>query len=494
MNTKIYRQYEGPWAKKPYPTRGCTVSGAGCGLVALTHIAIEQDRYKNWTPENLRPYMLQHKYAIAGQGTRWEGITQTLKYLGHDRVVRIYNDPMKVAFDELNKGNRIGIILFGSGKAGSSRITWTSCGHYVAFTSYKYENGQHWFYCKDSGGRKHDGWYSYERHMKGKVSKMWIVERVGAQTVSPKATTPDGKLVADGIGGAATVKAMQRFLGVTQDGVISSQNKNLKKYYPALKAVSFSDKPKGSITIKRMQTWLEISTDGILGKQSVLALQNKLGLSNPDGILGPNTMKAWQLYLNAHDKAVYPKPVTPTPTKSWQDRANDWAVDISKQKYHYVRWKSSSKATQTCPICKGRKYNDSFGWNCIGFAYACWHHGGKLENKCNCGVIANEVADKLLKATLAEANKMASTRIGVPVEVIRNKGEAIPLSSIKAGDICMLYKGSKYYHTIYYMGNGKYAESNTTGGIGSSKNIRANLSMSSTAKANLKCAIRYAGK
>lgn len=178
MNTKIFRQYDGPWAKKPYPTARCTVSGAGCGLVALTHIAIEQDSKKNWTPENLRPYMLKNGYALAGQGTRWEGITNTLKYIGHKNVVRIYNDPMSEAWKELNKGNRIGIILFSAGKGGSSRVTWTTCGHYVAFTDYKVQNGKHWFYTKDSGGRKHDGWYSYEGAMKGRVAKLWIVERL----------------------------------------------------------------------------------------------------------------------------------------------------------------------------------------------------------------------------------------------------------------------------------------------------------------------------
>ena len=68
------------------------------------------------------------------------------------------------------------------------------------------------------------------------------------------------------------------------------------------------------------------------------------------------------------------------------------------------------------------------------------------------------------------------------------------MTTLKAGDICMLYKGSTYYHTIYYMGNGKFAESNTTGGVGSAKNIRADLTLSSSYKANLKCAIRYTGK
>ena len=312
MNTKIFRQYDGPWAKKPYPTKGCTVSGAGCGLVACTHMAIEQERYKNWTPETLRPYMLQ--YAVAGQGTTWNGIRKTLEHLGYKVTHISESTPMKDAFAELNKGNRIGIVLFYGGYSKRYKkwyrtpdgTVWTGNGHYMMFGDYEYKDGNHWFNMKDSGGRKHDGWYSYEKSMKGCVGQMWIAERVGVQATSPKATTSDGNLVVDGVGGIATVKAMQRFFGITQDGVISSQNKNLKRYYPAFKSVSYSDNPKGSATVKKMQTWLGIFPDGILGKQSVTALQKKLGV-NADGIFGTDSMKAWQKYLNEHDKAVYPE-------------------------------------------------------------------------------------------------------------------------------------------------------------------------------------------
>lgn len=305
MNTKIFRQYDGPWAKKPYPTRGCTVSGAGCGLVALTHIAIEQDRYKNWTPENLRPYMLKHGYAIAGQGTTWNGMTQTLHHLGYENVRYITEStPMKDAFAELNKGNRIGIILFYGGYSKRYKkwyrtpdgTVWTASGHYIMFGSYKYENGKHWFYLKDSGGRKHDGWYSYETSMKGCVGQMWIVERTGVQT-----TGAPGKLTVDGIGGSATIKALQNHLRVYADGLITGQDRNLKKFYPALKAVSFSDNPKGSPTVKVLQANLGISPDGILGKTTIMALQAKLGVKQ-DGVLGKETMKALQLYLNKEVK------------------------------------------------------------------------------------------------------------------------------------------------------------------------------------------------
>ena len=287
-------------------------------------------------------------------------------------------------------------------------------------------------------------------------------------------------------------------------------------FRPHFKPTAFDPKKKldidsycGYNTIAVMQRWLGVEVDAVLGKGTIKALQRKIGASpvdglwgtgtskklqrylgvTADGLFGANSVKALQAYLN---KVVFGSTPSVTPSTTWQDKANAWARDIAKQKYHYVKWGSNPKS-HTCPICNGRKYNSFYGWNCIGFAFAVWHHNG-LGTKCNCGVIDNAGFEKMLNMTTAKAEEYASDRVGKKVKVIKNGGKAIPLSSLKAGDICMLYKGNKYYHTIYYMGNGKYAESNTTGGIGNAKNIRADLSMSSTCKANLKCAIRYNGK
>ena len=89
-----------------------------------------------------------------------------------------------------------------------------------------------------------------------------------------------------------------------------------------------------------------------------------------------------------------------------------------------------------------------------------------------------------------EADKYATSLVGVPVKVIRNGGKAIPLSSLKAGDICCLYKNGTAEHIIYYMGDGKYSDS----GRGQSPNIQAGRALSSNAKAKLKLALRYTGK
>lgn len=245
----------------------------------------------------------------------------------------------------------------------------------------------------------------------------------------------------------------------------------------------------GQGTVKGIQRLCKASPiDGLWGTGTSKAMQKFLGVK-VDGYFGKDSVKALQRWVNSVTKSS----PSVKPSTTWQDNANAWARKIAKGKYHYVRFGSNAKS-HTCPICNGRKYNSFYGWNCIGFAFACWKHGGNLGTKCNCGVIDNAGFNKLLTLPQAKANKYASDRIGKPVEVIRNSGKPIPLSMIKAGDLGVLYRGKEYYHLTYLMGGDKYAESNTTGGIGSSKNIRADITMSKTFKANLKVAIRYVGK
>lgn len=273
MNTTLYKQHDSRWRYLPYPTKKCNVGHAGCGCVALTHIAIEQADKWNWTPKKLRPYLVKHKYAVAGHGTTWQGITNTLKYLGHSKVVWVKKgEPMSKAWAELKKGNRIGIILFNSNKAPNG-IRWTSGGHYVAFTNFKMsaDGKKHLFYTKDSGPRDHDskkhGYYSYENSMKGCVNQMWIVERINAPKPYkitkpytgklPSKTVKKGskgadvkavqaflnwclgtKLKVDGKAGSKTVSAIKKFqkkYGLAQDGKFGSASRKkaseiIKKY------------------------------------------------------------------------------------------------------------------------------------------------------------------------------------------------------------------------------------------------------------------------
>lgn len=147
---------------------------------------------------------------------------------------------------------------------------------------------------------------------------------------NPK-VVPVPKLDVDGIGGTCTVRAMQRFFGTVQDGVISGQNKAQNKYYPALKAVEYGKG--GSPCVKNLQKWVGTTQDGIIGEQTVKAWQKKIGVS-ADGIFGTNSMKVWQKYLNEHDKADYPKETLIDKELAACKTQADW---MKNAKYEYER-------------------------------------------------------------------------------------------------------------------------------------------------------------
>lgn len=457
MNPTIWKQVNSRWGNLPYPTRGCTVSGAGCGLLACTHVAMEQDSKADWTPKDLRGWMVSKGFAVAGQGTKWEGITQTLKHIGHEDVVRIYNDPMSEAFKELNKGDRIGVILFKKGSAPNG-LTWTSIGHYVAFTGYKVKDGKHYFYIKDSGGRNHNGWFTYERSMKGLVCKMWIVKRIpkGAYT----GTLPT-KTVKKGSKGKS-VKALQGFLNW-------DINAGLK-----------IDGKAGDKTVKAIKRW-----------------QKKYGLKK-DGHFGPKCRAKAKSIVEADKKAVtkstpsvkkketmiMPNQLTP------QQKMVTWAKKVAADNsWHYLKWSSSDKKTHDCPVCKKRGKGKYHGWNCIGLCFAAWRHGAGIKCKCSCHVMTGAVAENMLKLSHSKALALAQSRIGIKsIKVLIDKN-GLKQSQLEPGDICMRFDGSKCKHFFLYIGNGKMADAR-----GSNGKIPNDKQISIRKAQSCKIAIRYTGK
>lgn len=197
-----------------------------------------------------------------------------------------------------------------------------------------------------------------------------------------------------------------------------------------------------------------------------------------------NAKKACKIGYSVFDengKAVYtPK----APTKTTQEKMCEWAKTIAEGgKYKYKKWTKDTK-THQCPICHPGSGN---GWNCIGFAFACWRHGGGLKSTCDCGVIADSQWNQMLKAkTDVDALKIAKKCIGInDIKVIRNGGKVIPQSKLAKGDIVSYYDGSKYLHTMLYVGNGKMAESTST--------KTPNIGYGRTCP-SVKVAIRYVGK
>lgn len=170
MNPRIIDQGDSRWANLGYRTLPYTVVKEGCGLCAITMCAMELSKYWDYTPFDTIDFMRQ--YATNGDGTKGDGIDAGLdKYLGNHK--RFYD--MASFWNEVSKGNRIGVILFNSNTPPDGN-EWTKSGHYVMFNDYKYENGQHWLYTKDSSWRKKSGFHSYERSMAGCISVLWTAE------------------------------------------------------------------------------------------------------------------------------------------------------------------------------------------------------------------------------------------------------------------------------------------------------------------------------
>lgn len=336
MNKTLYKQYDSRWGSKPYPTYRSSFAGNGCGCVACTHVIMEQDKYKNLTPEPVRKWMISQGFAIAGQGTTWNGITRTLKHYGYEVTHIGINDPMSKAWKELDLGNRIGVILFLGGKAPNGTV-WTAGGHYVAFTDYYVgKDGRHYFYTKDSGGRNHDsakyGYYSYERSMKGLVYQMWIVEKIGTKkdktdtkaeekteektntAAEPKITSND-ELKVDGKFGTKSVKAWQTFMNTSVTGEIGGQLlKHMSDHSGFADVIEYSGG--GSALIRAWQKYLKMKDpDGYLGPNTIRHTQKKLGVTQ-DGIWGVETSKAMQAWLNKRKDDRAPSASTQTAAKS----------------------------------------------------------------------------------------------------------------------------------------------------------------------------------
>lgn len=263
-----YKQADSRWGRKNY-NGSSTMATAGCGPTSVAMLAYAVDGKTD--PWDVALYMKKHGYAVRNQGTAWSGIPAAMKSFGLKDVQWV--SAMADVFNYFSKGY-CGVFLFRAGSRGG--ICWTTGGHYIAVTDYKVQNGKHYFYTRDSGGRNHTGWYCYETQMKGLIPQIWVGK---VQGVTPTPTpTPTGKLTVDGKFGIQSKKAMQKWLGVKQDGVI------------------------GKATTKALQNKVGANADGVWGVKTTKKLQiylTKMGYKvDQDGFFGTNTIKALQRFLN----------------------------------------------------------------------------------------------------------------------------------------------------------------------------------------------------
>lgn len=196
-----------------------------------------------------------------------------------------------------------------------------------------------------------------------------------------------------------------------------------------------------------------------------------------DGVFGAASRKTAKAIV---DK--YAKKYAPTMQEKICAKAKEIA-DSGKYRYKFYTEQYGSE----CAICHPHGGANK-GWNCIGYAWACWHHAG-LPSRCSCDVINDMMYEKILGFSKYEdALAYAQNRIGVDnICVVRNRN-GIALSDLKAGDVIAYFSGGTYVHTAVYIGNGKIADCT------SSRSVGIKYGVPSYTNWKIKLAFRYKGK
>ena len=174
MNKTKYMQTDSRWGGLGYPKKPWYIRNCGCGEVSIVNIIIEMEKYAKYTPATIQPYCKQFA-APNGNGTYHSGIPKMMKHYGLTEVKE--HATMTPLWNELAKGNRVAVYLMGSRKGGSKGVKWSSGGHFVVSTGYRYDASKkkHYVYVKDSYSNSslRNGWITYEENMRGDVLKVW---------------------------------------------------------------------------------------------------------------------------------------------------------------------------------------------------------------------------------------------------------------------------------------------------------------------------------
>lgn len=181
MGYKTYKQADSRWGNKNY-NGSSTMAQAGCGPTSVAMLAYAVDG--KTTPWDVAKFMQKNGYAIRNNGTAWSGIPAAMKHFGLKDVKNVAK--MEDVWKYMKKGY-CAVFLFSAGTRGG--VTWTTGGHYIAVTNYKTSGTHHMLYTRDSGGRNHTGWYTYETQMKRLIPQIWVGYVPGKLKVEDTPTT-----------------------------------------------------------------------------------------------------------------------------------------------------------------------------------------------------------------------------------------------------------------------------------------------------------------
>lgn len=128
-------------------------------------------------------------------------------------------------------------------------------------------------------------------------------QSTGGDSASDSTSKPDSSdaIDVDGYWGRDTTKKLQGHFGLSVDGVVSSQYSAYKNSNPGLVGGwDWVSSPKGSPTIKAIQKVVGTTQDGIIGPATIKAMQSYFGTVADGEIWGPSAMvKKMQAALNA---------------------------------------------------------------------------------------------------------------------------------------------------------------------------------------------------
>lgn len=404
MNKTKYMQTDSRWGGLGYPKSPYFIRNCGCGECAIANIIIEMDKYKNYTPKTIQPYCKQYADP-KGNGTYWSGIPAMMKHYGLTDVKE--HQTMTPLWNELAKGNRVAVYLMGSRKGGSKGVHWTSSGHFVCSVGYKYENGKHYVFVKDSysNASSRNGWITYEENMKGDILRVW-----------------SGKL--NGTLYGATYKPTSAYTGSLPKGTVVKGTKGADA--------------------KAVQTFLNwcinagLKADGVIGSKSVNAIkafQKQYGLKQ-DGKFGSKSKAKAQSIIKQYAPTPTPTP-TPTGASKIVAKAKEyaWAYGTASKTYAYSTGsaKSAYKVALKKWLGKSAKISQT---DCGYFVSTC--------------VRASGVSTSFL--ALPASYKKAYPPVPSTMTIVSKGG----VGTLKAGDI-IRYRKSSGQHTVIYIGDGLIA-------------------------------------
>lgn len=415
MNKTKFLQTASGWGGLGYPKKPWYIRNCGCGEVSIANCIIEMDKYANYTPATIQPYCKRFADA-GGDGTILSGIPKMMRNYGMTEVKE--HGTMPELWTELAKGDRVAIYLMGSKRGGSKRVHWTSGGHIVCSVGYKYENGDHWVYMKDSYSNSslRNGWISYKGNLKGDVIRVWSGKIITVSPTTYRPTTPyTGTLpkstVKDGSKGE-DVKACQTFLnwcinaGLSVDG--NAKSKTVK-------------------AIKVYQKTYGLGVDGKFGKAS-------------------RAKAADIVAAHAYTPKPYDGPYPNTTVRTTETVSRGGEIVAKAKEYAWPAGTASSK------------YSYSKGSALASYRAALKEYMGKSAkiSQTDCGyfvstcVRSSGIAPKFL--ALPGSYKDAYPAVPGTMSIV-SKGS---VGTLKAGDV-IRYRKSSGQHTVLYIGNGYIA-------------------------------------